>query len=57
MKRVFTISAVLVLLLLFQGCTIHFKGESVEFDAEHEGVVSNHTYELEKVDIFSGQDS
>jgi len=46
---------VIVILACCSGCTIHFKGEKVEFDAERQRVQNNTTYELEKIALFHGK--
>lgn len=45
---------VVVILACCSGCTIHFKGEKVEFDAERQRVQENATYQLEKIAVFHG---
>lgn len=47
---------VLAVVIGCQGCTIHFKGKDVEFDAERQRVQSNRTYKLEKVTLFRVED-
>ncbi len=49
--------AAVVLSLSCHGCTIHFKGESVELDVERQRVETNTTYHLEKVELFGGSGS
>ncbi len=53
--RILLISAVLVLVILFQGCTLHFKGKDIEFDAERQRVKNNVTYELEAMAFLHGE--
>lgn len=45
---------VLVVLVCLSGCTIHFKGEKIEFDAERQRIQENATYELEAIALFDG---
>lgn len=46
------IIAGLFLLLFCAGCTIHFKGKDIEFDAERQRVNHNETYNLEKIVVL-----
>lgn len=46
--------AALLIVILIQGCTLHFKATDLEFDAERQRVESNHTYNLRKVVLLDG---
>lgn len=37
---------IIVVCLLLSGCTLHFKGKDIEFDAERQRVQDNSTFEL-----------
>lgn len=53
MKRLAMLSFFSVcLLLLVSGCTFHFKGTDVEAGGEVVKNPANHTYILEKADLF-----
>lgn len=42
----------LICLILLGGCTLHFKGEKLEFDADRQRVQVNKTFELASVNLL-----
>lgn len=54
MLKMSLVSAVLLFVILSQGCTLHFKAEKLEVESERQRVMSNKTYNLEKIELFDG---
>ncbi len=53
-QRLITCAA-LVVIILAQGCTIHFKSKETELDVERQRVKKNTKYELEKIVLLDGE--
>lgn len=46
------LSAALLVVILLQGCTLHFKATDVELDTEARDQQSNKSYDLAAVSLF-----
>lgn len=55
MRRLGRLILVLVVMICFSGCTLHFKATDLELDAERQRVKTNDTYDLVKVTAFHGK--
>lgn len=50
------LSAALLVVILLQGCTLHFKATDVELDTEAQQSQNNVTYELYSASLLHGED-
>lgn len=52
--RAILLCAALLVVILLQGCTLHFKATDVELDTEAHGSQENTKYELVAVSLLDG---